>query len=100
LHLNRAAAERNLLARQVVLAVGGQQLPRWRPVRGRDVFGRWLAVQLQRSRIGFVEITFRVISAQHVLEFASRAGENFWHWLPFRKARVVDRDRHERYSLQ
>ena len=37
LHLHRAAAERNLLARQVVLAVGGQQLARRRLI-GRHEF--------------------------------------------------------------
>src|SRR5437773_10682048 len=66
LHLNRAAAERDLLARQVVLAVGGQQLPRWLPVRGLDVFGRWLAVPPQLSRVRFFAFTFRFIRAQQV----------------------------------
>src|SRR5437879_11459251 len=40
LHFHRAAAEPNLVARQVVLAVGGQQLARRRCV-GRHEFSNW-----------------------------------------------------------
>ena len=102
LHLHRAAAERNLVARQVVLAVGGQQLARRRLIGRHDfpVAGRRLAVQPQRLRIRFVEISLRVISAQQVLEFACRARESFCRRLPFREARVVDRDDFERHVLQ
>ena len=100
LHLHRAAAERNLVARQVVLAVGGQQLARRRLIGRHDSARRRLAVQPQRPRIRFVEITLRVIGAQQVLEFACRARENFCRRLPFREARVVDRDDFERRGLQ
>src|SRR5881397_489098 len=78
LYRHRAAAEGNLVARQVALAIGGQQLARRRRV-GRHEFsnliGRWLAVQPQRMRTRFVEISLRVISAQKVLELAGPARE-------------------------
>ena len=57
-------------------------------------------VQPQRPRIRFVEIALRVIGAKQVLEFACRARENFCRRLPFRKARVIDRDDCERLGLQ
>src|SRR5260370_34366906 len=66
LYLHRAAAERNLLPRQVVLAIGGQQLACRRPLGSRDVSRRWLAVQPQRPRVRLVEITHRLIGAQQV----------------------------------
>src|SRR5262249_62049630 len=44
-HLHRAAAERNLLTRQVVLAVGGQQLTHKHPVKNRDISKRCLTIQ-------------------------------------------------------
>src|SRR6266699_506238 len=100
LHLHRSAAERNLLTRQVVLAVGGQQLAFRRPVGGHDVSKRWLAVQPQRPRVRFVEITLRVIGAQQVLEFACWAHEHFCCRMPFRKTHVVDRDDLEGHGLQ
>src|SRR4029077_11833645 len=100
LYLHRAAAERNLLARQLILAIGGKPLASCGPVRGHDVSRRWLAVQSQRPRARFVEITLRVISAQQVLEFACRAGKNFCCWMPFRKTRLVDSDDLERHVLQ
>src|SRR5689334_7557048 len=61
---------------------------------------RWLAVYPQRPRFRFVEITFRIIGAQHVFKFACRARESFCWWIPFRKARVVDWDNLERCVLQ
>src|SRR5262249_37395278 len=61
---------------------------------------RWLAVQPQRPRVRFVEITLRVIGAQQVLEFAYRARDNFRCRMPFCKTRVVDRDDLERHGLQ
>src|SRR6266487_333159 len=76
LHLHRSAAERNLLTRQVVLAVGGQQLAFRRPVGGHDVSKRWLAVQPQRPRVRFVESTVRVTGAQQVVEIPSGAPGN------------------------
>src|SRR5690242_11912086 len=100
MHLHRAVAERNLLPRQVVLAVGGQQLARRRPVGSRDVSRRWLAVQPQWSRVRFVEITLRIIRTQQVFEFACRAREHFCCRMPFRKARVVDSDDLERRGFQ
>src|SRR5260370_31482754 len=100
LYLHRAAAERNLLPRQVVLSIGGQQLACRRPVGSRDVSRRQLAVQPKRPRVRFVEITLRIIGAQQVLEFACRAGKNFCCWMPFRKTRVVDSDDLERLGFQ
>src|SRR5207245_3975558 len=67
---------------------------------GHDVSRRWLAVQPQRPRVRFVEITLRVIGAQQVLEFACGARENFCCRMPFRKTRVVDRDDLERHGLR
>src|SRR2546428_14079503 len=104
LHLHRAAAERNLVARQVALAVGGQQLARRWSSRRHDVTNltcrRRLAVQPQRPRTRFVEISLRVKSAQQVLEFAFRARESFYRRQPFRESRVVDRDDFKRLRLQ
>src|SRR5262249_3353007 len=100
LHFYRSAAERNLLTRQVVLAIGGQQLAFRLPVGGRDVSKRWFAVQPQRSRIRFVEITIRIIDAQQVLEFARRPHEHFCCRMPFRKTRVVDRNDLKRRGLR
>src|SRR4030095_2999564 len=70
LHLYRATAERDLLARQVVLAVSGQQFAFRRPVGGHDVSKQCFAVQPQRPRVRFVKTTVRVIGTQQVLEFA------------------------------
>ena len=70
LNLHRAAAERNPVACQVVPAVGGQQFIR----RSFQVCRRCLAaVQPQRPRPCFVEVSFRIVSSQQVLEFACRA---------------------------
>src|SRR5260370_40458705 len=68
LYLHRAAAERNLLPRQVVLAIGGQQLSCWRPVQTRDLSRPWLAGQPQPPRVLLVVLTLRLIGAQLVLE--------------------------------
>src|SRR5262245_25410530 len=70
LHLHRATAERDLLARQVVLAVSGHQFAFRRPVGRHDASERWLAIQPQRPRVRFVKTAVRVIGAQQVLEFA------------------------------
>src|SRR6185503_1731405 len=99
LHLDRAAAERYLLAHQVILAVSCQQLALRRLLRLCDIFGRLLPVESQRPRIGFVEITLRVVGAQKIFEFAGRARENIFSRLPYRKTCVVDGDDPDRRGL-
>ena len=103
LHFHGAASERNLVARQVAFAIGGHPLARcWRVGRDRfsSLIGRRLTVQPQWMLSRFVEISFRVISAQQVLELASRGtGESLDGRLPFREAGGVDRDDFERRGL-
>ena len=103
LHLDRAAACWNLVARQIGLAVGGQQLGRpccRSSIGRRDILRCRLAVQPQRPRIRFIEIALRVIGAKQVLEFACRARENLCRRLPLRETRVIDRNGDERRGLQ
>src|SRR4030095_8554943 len=53
LHLHCATAERDLLARQVVLAVSGQQFAFRRLVGGLDISKQWVTVPPQRPRVRF-----------------------------------------------
>src|SRR4029453_1908055 len=96
----RATAERDLLARQVVLAVSGQQFAFRRLVGGHDASKQWFPVQPQRPRVRFVKTTVRVIGGQQELEFAWGAREHCPRRMPFRKTRVVDCDDLEWHGLQ
>src|SRR5215467_14323175 len=100
LHLDCAAAERNALAYQVVLAVGGQQRLRGWFIGLHEASRCCFVIEPKRPRIRFVVIALRVIGAKQVLEFARRALENFHRRLPFREPGVIDWNDYERRSLQ
>jgi hypothetical protein len=91
------------MARQVILAVGGQQLTRRRLIFRHalpNLTGRWIAVHQQPPRVRFVEMTLRVVGAQQIFEFAFRPRENFWRRQPYCEARFVNRDDFDRHVLQ
>ena len=94
------------MARQVVLTISTQQFTHQQFTRVifrrrfSGLTGRLLAVQQQRPRFRFVDMTLRVVGAQQVFEFAFRPRENFFRRKPYREAGFVEHDDFERDILQ